>query len=163
MLGHEAEQFGREIVLEERLAGVARKPGFIEVKQSEMKSSPVQLGSVTWSVIKHPVEGRAIEGGREVCRTRLREELDVRGADEPADTRGAESASEEKLVDCERLRTEKRSYIFESRSHYTKVFLTLFIFTTIEIFLNYKIKLRLINKPQRNQMISIFNLKASKS
>jgi len=106
MLGHEAEQFGREIVLEERLAGVARKPGFIEVKQSEMKSSPVQLGSVTWSVIKHPVEGRAIEGGREVCRTRLREELDVRGAEEPADTRGAESASEEKLVDCERLRTE---------------------------------------------------------
>ena len=56
ILGHEAEQFGREIVLDERAAGVARKPGLIEVKQSEMKSSPVQSGSVTWSVIKPPTQ-----------------------------------------------------------------------------------------------------------
>ena len=99
MLGHEAEQFGSEIVLEEREAGVARKPGLIEVKQSEMKSSPVQSGSVTWSVIKDPAEGRAIEGAREVWRTRLRELLDWRAAEEPAEIRAAESASEEKLVD----------------------------------------------------------------
>ena len=95
MLGHEAEQFGSEMVLEESEAGVARKPGLIEVKQSEMKSSPVQSGSVTWSVIKDPAEGRAIEGAREVWRTRLRELLDWRAAE----IRGAESASEEKLED----------------------------------------------------------------
>ena len=107
MLGHEAEQLGREMVLDERAAGVARKPGLIEVKQSEMKSSPVQSGSVTWSVIQDPTAEEQEEGERAERRTRLRELLGVREAEEePVDIRCAESASEEKLVDWDRLSTK---------------------------------------------------------